>query len=86
MPDQKQIEKKNRIEIFRDLTLKDGAIDPDKFEAILDPQYEHFQSFCELVQNEDEFISSVSCALEDDIVVFNIKLINGETKEIRFEN
>jgi len=74
----------NRIEIFRQLTIDDlEELNMSKFECLLDPHYDEFVMFCEVLKDETD-VKNVSCYMIDSNIEFEITKIDDSKKKINF--
>lgn len=83
----------DKIEIFRDLTVKDlRNVDCDKFSTILGDYYPQFTNFCNFISDQftdcpdlEGHIKGLECSIDDNGAVFSVGLDTGETKTIHFD-
>jgi len=72
----------NRISIFHSLTVSEiSDIDMQKLECLLGDHYTDFIDFCESIKQRND-VSSVSCDIESDNIIFKLYLVNGKTESM----
>ena len=84
----------DRVEIFKELSLNElREYDASLAENLIGDYYDAFSEFCSFLKSsnveiqkpngeKESVVKTVSCSINDDGVHFELRLCNGEEKEV----